>query len=145
MPTTTYPATEVHFSARETHSLHSIQTTLRIVFGLLPIIAGADKFVDLLAQWENYLNPTVLQILPISAHTFMCIVGVIEIIAGLIVLTATRLGATIVAIWLFAIALQLVAMGKFYDIAVRDVVMAISAICLVRLTTLAIHHPTPKT
>jgi uncharacterized membrane protein YphA (DoxX/SURF4 family) len=105
---------------------------LRFTFGLVPIVAGADKFANLLADWQGYLSPTAAEMLPVAPQTFMYAVGVIEIAAGLLVLFAPRIGGYLVSAWLLAIAGNLV-MGGFYDIAVRDTVMAIGAFCLARL------------
>ncbi|BDG05278.1 DoxX family membrane protein [Anaeromyxobacter oryzae] len=107
---------------------------LKIVFGVVPIVAGLDKFVGFLADWQAYLSPLARSLLPVSPGLFMKVVGVIEIVAGIIVLSRyTRIGAYIVAIWLVAIALELVT-GRHLDIAVRDLVMAVSAFSLARLT-----------
>jgi|SRR6185312_3819932 len=114
--------------------LTKIQTLLKLTFGLVPIIAGADKFTNLLTNWEQYLNPSIASMLPFSAHTFMLIVGIIEIIAGIIVLTKTNIGAYIVSVWLVLIAITLIASGKFLDVAVRDLVMAIGAFSLAKIT-----------
>ena len=120
-------------------TLHSNQTVrsvvglLRITFGLVPIVAGADKFFNLLTHWEADLNPDIAGMLPFTPHIFMRIVGVIEIIAGVVVLTKPAIGGYIVAAWLTLIAVSLAAGGNHYDIAVRDIVMAISAFSLARL------------
>lgn len=111
--------------------LDTVRTILKYTYGLVPIIAGADKFLNLLADWPVYLQP-VEHLLPMSPASFMMVVGVIEIVAGLLVLRYTRLGAYVVAVWLLAIAIVLLA-GGHYDIAVRDVVMAVGAYCLARL------------
>jgi len=87
-----------------------------------------DKFFDVLVDWDKYLTPLVKYI-PFSPYTFMMIVGVIEIIAGIIVLIIPRVGAYIVALWLLGIVIVLV-WGMYFDIAARDLVMAISAFCL---------------
>ena len=112
----------------------SVWTILRITFGLVPIVAGADKFADLLTNWDMYLNPNIASMLPFSAHVFMQIVGGIEIVAGLIVLAKPSVGGWIVMAWLICIALQLIAMGKYLDVAVRDLVMSIGAMSLARLS-----------
>jgi len=105
------------------------------MFGLLAIIVGLDKFTDFVTNWSMYLNPIFLRIIPVTAQTFMRGVGVIEIIVGIIVFAKPRLGGIILTIWFFAIALQLVAMGKFLDVAVRDIVIAIGGtLTLVRLS-----------
>ena len=106
---------------------------LRLAYGLVPLLAGLDKFVGLLADWESYLAPWVADLLPVTPETFMWVVGVIEIVAGLAVLTRfTRLGAYVVAAWLVLIALQLVTAG-FLDVAVRDLVMAVGAWTLAKV------------
>src|SRR5437016_5580701 len=110
--------------------LTKIQTILKLTFGLVPIVAGADKFTNLLTDWSQYLNPSLSSMLPFSVHTFMIIVGIIEICAGILVLVKTNIGAYIVSAWLVLIALTLLASGKFLDVAVRDLVMAIGAYSL---------------
>ena len=107
---------------------------LRITFGIVPIVAGFDKFTELLTHWENYLNPSIAGVLPFSPHTFMMIVGVIEIIAGIIVLIKPGVGGLIVAAWLTLIALTLLAGGNYLDVAVRDLVMAIGAFTLAKIS-----------
>lgn len=106
---------------------------LRLTYGLVPIVAGLDKFTNLLTDWTKYLSPLARDVLPFSAGTFMMIVGVIEIIAGVIVLSRfTRIGAYVVGAWLVAIAINLLTAG-FYDIAVRDAAMAVAAFSLASL------------
>ena len=108
---------------------------LRLSFGLVPIIAGLDKFTNLLTDWEQYLSPLLGQLLPVSATTFMHVVGLIEIAAGILVLTKlTRVGAYVVCAWLVAIVLNLLTTGRFFDVAVRDLVMAVGAFSLAKLT-----------
>ncbi len=106
---------------------------LKLTFGIVPIIAGLDKFTNLLTHWEQYINPTLGSMLPFSASTFMMIVGVIEIIAGIIVLKKTEIGGYIVAAWLTVIALTLLVGFNYVDVAVRDLVMAISAFSMARI------------
>lgn len=106
---------------------------LKLTFGLVPIVAGADKFSNLLTNWEQYINPTLAEMLPFSGHTFMMIVGVIEIVAGIIVLKKTEIGGYIVASWLTVIALSLLASFSYVDVAVRDLVMAIAAFSMARM------------
>jgi uncharacterized membrane protein YphA (DoxX/SURF4 family) len=118
-------------------SLKQIQTVLRLTFGIVPIVAGLDKFTNLLANWSGYLTPNISGMLPVSIIVFMKIVGVIEIVAGIIVLLRPLIGAYIVMVWLICIALQLIVGGHFLDVAVRDLVMAIGAFTLAKLTVLA--------
>lgn len=113
-----------------TNSLSSIYVPLRLTYGLVPIVAGLDKFTNLLTDWSKYLPHFVANVLPFDASTFMLIVGVIEIVAGLAVLTKlTRLGAFVVMAWLVLIAIAVASSG-FLDIAVRDLVMALGAYTL---------------
>lgn len=118
-----------------TKNLETVKTLLKFTFGLVPIVAGADKFTDILANWPQYLHPAVQSMLPFSTHTFMMIVGVIEIIAGIFVLINTQKGAYLVSIWLVLIALNLITADHYLDVAVRDLVMAISAFSLAKLST----------
>lgn len=109
--------------------------SLRLLYGLVPIVAGIDKFTNLLTDWTKYLSPLATSVLPLSASTFMHIVGVIEIAAGVLVLTKfTRIGAYVVAAWLVAIAVNLLTTGQYFDVAVRDLAMAVGAYTLARLT-----------
>ena len=110
-----------------------VTAILHWTFGLVPIIAGADKFMHLLTNWDQYLAPSIAHMLPMPAHSFMNIVGIIEIVAGVLVLVKPRIGSLIVGLWLIGIAINLVLAG-YYDIAVRDIVMAIAAFCLYLLT-----------
>jgi hypothetical protein len=106
-------------------------TLMKLTFGIVPIVAGLDKFTNLLTHWEQYLNPTLGSMLPFSASTFMMIVGVIEIVAGIIVLKKPALGGFIVSAWLALIALTLLAGWNYVDVAVRDLVMAVSAFSII--------------
>jgi uncharacterized membrane protein YphA (DoxX/SURF4 family) len=117
---------------------------LRIGLGLGAFLAGLDKFFNILAIWEMYLAPWVTRMIPVSSATFMRGVGVIEMIAGLTILAGfTRIGGYVVAAWLLAIALSLVTTGMFYDLAVRDVEIAIAAFTLARLSE-AREHATQR-
>jgi uncharacterized membrane protein YphA (DoxX/SURF4 family) len=105
---------------------------LRAVFGAVPIVAGLDKFTNLLTDWQQYLSPLVSRIVP--AATFMHVVGVVEIVAGALVLSKfTRIGAYVVALWLVGIAFNLLTTGHYFDVAVRDLVMAAGAFTLAKL------------
>lgn len=122
-------------------NLESLYRPLWLTYGLVPLLAGLDKFLNLLADWPKYLSPWMADLLPVSAQTFMYAVGVIEIGVGLMVLTRwTRLGAWIAAAWLVLIAVNLVTLGLF-DIAVRDLAMAVGAYTLARLAELRQEAP----
>ena len=110
---------------------------LRLTFGIVLIVAGLDKFTNLLANWSGYLGTNITAMLPINATAFMKIVGIIEIAAGIIVLIRPLIGAYIVMVWLICIALQLTIGGHYFDVAVRDLVMAIGAFTLAKLTMIS--------
>lgn len=115
--------------------LNTAWWALRIGLGLGACLAGLDKFFDLLTTWSMYLSPLAEKMLPVSGAVFMRAVGVIEMIVGLAILTRwTRLGGYVMAVWLLAIATNLAATGNFWDLAVRDVEIALSAFALARLT-----------
>ena len=110
-----------------------VKTLLKYTYGLVPIVAGLDKFTNILTDWGQYAAG-MAGMLPFDVGTFMMIVGIIEIVAGILVLTKTKLGALVVAGWLTAIALVLIFSGSYLDIAVRDLVMAIGAYTLSKLS-----------
>jgi hypothetical protein len=115
--------------------LDSARLALKIGLGLAAFLAGLDKFFNILANWPGYLSPMLASLLPFSASTFMEVVGIIEMVVGLAILTRwTEIGAYIAMVWLVLIALNLVTTGHFFDVAVRDVEMAIAAYALARLT-----------
>lgn len=118
-------------------TLRPVFNIMKLTYGLVPIVAGLDKFTNLLTNWEQYLHPGIASMLPFSAHTFMIIVGIIEIVAGLIVLVKPSVGSYIVMAWLAVIALTLIASGKYLDVAVRDLVMAIGAFSLAQIAKIA--------
>lgn len=107
---------------------------LHIGYAVLPIIAGLDKFFHVLVNWDNYLAPFVPHTLNIQAHTFMQIVGVIEIVAGVIVALRPSIGAYIVMLWLWGIIVNLLMFPGFYDIALRDFGLSLGALALARLS-----------
>ncbi|HEU5340749.1 DoxX family membrane protein [Edaphobacter sp.] len=108
---------------------------LKIALGVMPIISGLDKFFNKLTDWGMYLGPDVTKVTHLSTPAFMHIVGVVEIVAGLIVLSRwTRIGGYIVMLWLIAIAVNLVTTGMFYDLAVRDIEIAVGAFVLTELS-----------
>jgi uncharacterized membrane protein YphA (DoxX/SURF4 family) len=116
-------------------TIKMVQTLLKFTYGLVPIVAGADKFTNLLTDWAHYLNPSLASALPFSAHVFMMIVGVIEIVAGALVLIAPQKAGYLVSAWLILIALNLLASGNYIDVAVRDIVMAIGAFSLAKISS----------
>ena len=108
---------------------------LRLTYGLVAFLAGLDKFFNLLANWDAYLAPAVSSLLPLSADALMRTVGVVEMLVGIFILTSwTRLGAYVASAWLVSIALNLVLTGSRFDVAVRDVALAVGAWTLARLT-----------
>lgn len=111
-----------------------VKSILKYTFGLVPIVAGLDKFTNILTNWSQYMYEGFAGILPFEPSTFMMIVGVIEIVAGILVLTKTKLGAYVVSAWLAAIAFTLILSWSYVDVAVRDLVMAIAAFCLAKLS-----------
>lgn len=114
--------------------------TLRLTYGLVPIVAGLDKFTNVLVDWTQYLSPGIRELAPVSPSTLMMIVGVIEIVAGVVVLSKlTRFGAYLVGAWLAGIALSLISTGAYLDVAVRDLVMAVGAFALAKLTEARAH------
>jgi uncharacterized membrane protein YphA (DoxX/SURF4 family) len=106
---------------------------LRIGFTVAPILFGADKFADLLTNWDKYLAPWVNNIVPGTAHQAMYAVGVIEIVAGLAVLIVPRFGGYLVAAWLLGIIVNLLSIGNYYDVALRDFGLLLAALTLARL------------
>lgn len=111
-----------------------IQSILKYTYGIVPIVAGLDKFTNILTDWTHYLAPSVIEILPVEASTFMMIVGVIEIVAGALIFYKVKEGAYSVMIWLIAIALSLLFTWHYVDVAVRDLVMAAGAFTLAKLS-----------
>ena len=115
--------------------LNAAWWALRIAIGVGPIAAGVDKYFNKLADWTMYLSPLATKIIPVKDTTFMHIVGVVEVVAGIIVLTRwTKIGSYIVGLWLLAIAANLLTTGMFYDLAVRDVEIAVAAFALSQLS-----------
>jgi hypothetical protein len=106
---------------------------LKYTFVIVPIVAGLDKFTNLLVNWDKYLHPALTGILPFPVHTFMMVIGVIEITAGIIVFLRPAIGGLIVAAWLALIALTLLLSGNYLDVAVRDLVMSVSAFSMARI------------
>jgi hypothetical protein len=103
-------------------------------FTALPILAGADKFMHLLVNWDQYLAPWIARFSPIGAHKLMSVVGVIEIIAGLVVAVRPKIGAWVVFLWLWGIIINLVTIPGYSDVALRDFGLSLGAVALARLS-----------
>jgi hypothetical protein len=123
-----------HISSLTAQPAYQAYVILHIGFAALPVIAGVDKFFHLLVNWDQYLAPIVTSYLPVTGSTFMLAVGVIEIIAGLLVAIRPRIGALIVALWLWGIIANLLFVPGFYDIALRDFGLSLGALALARLS-----------
>jgi hypothetical protein len=119
--------------ALSTNPAYQAYRILHLGFTLAPILAGVDKFTNLLVNWTIYLAPVVTDIVPLSAQTFMYLVGIVEILAGLIVLAAPRIGGYVVALWLWGIILNLLLLQNYYDVALRDFGLSLGALALARL------------
>ena len=113
---------------------------LHVAFIVAPVIAGIDKFTHLLTDWDKYLAPSVARMMPVDGHTFMLAVGVIEVIAGLLVAVIPRIGAYVVALWLWAIIVNLFMLGGYYDIVLRDFGLSLGALALGRLSASYSEH-----
>lgn len=107
---------------------------LQVAFVLAPIIAGVDKFFHFLVNWDQYLAPTIAQMLPIAPHTFMLAVGVVEIVAGALVAIAPYYGGYLVTLWLWGIIGNLLMIPGYYDVALRDFGLSLGAVALARLS-----------
>src|SRR3954452_23814855 len=108
---------------------------LRIAFTVAPIAFGLDKFFNVLVDWPTYLAPWIDDIAPGSAQDFMYFVGVVEIVAGIVVLLKPRYGAYLVAAWLAGIVTNLFTYSGWYDVAVRDFGLMLAAFTLARLAS----------
>lgn len=108
---------------------------LRIAFTVAPILFGIDKFAHVLVNWDKYMAPEFTDLFNAQAHTLMYFVGAIEIVAGLVVLVQPRIGGYLVAAWLAGIITNLLLMGNYYDVALRDFGLLLAALTLARLAT----------
>ena len=106
---------------------------LHVAFVVAPVLAGLDKFFDVLVDWDRYLAPVVTDVLPVSAHTVMVTIGVVEIAAGVLVALRPRIGGCVVAVWLWAVIVNLLVAGDYFDIALRDFGLSLGALALARL------------
>jgi uncharacterized membrane protein HdeD (DUF308 family) len=125
-----------HHAMAVEHSRPAYQAyqILHFAFTVAPILAGLDKFFHLMVNWDMYLAPWIARISPIPAHNLMLVIGVIEIIAGLLVAVKPKIGAPIVGAWLIGIIINLVSMGTYFDIALRDLGLSLGAWALWRLS-----------
>jgi hypothetical protein len=114
---------------------------LRTVFTIAPILFGLDKFTNLLTDWDLYLAPQIDDLVPGSAHQAMLIVGVVEILAGVLVAVLPRIGGCVVALWLAGIIINLLLIGDYFDIALRDFGLLVAAVALARLASAAAKTP----
>jgi hypothetical protein len=106
---------------------------LRIGFIAAPILFGLDKFAHVLTNWDKYLAPEFTDLFHVQAHTLMYVVGALEIVAGLVVAVRPRFGGYLVAAWLGGIIINLLLLGDFYDVALRDFGLLLAALALARL------------
>jgi hypothetical protein len=134
MTTSTRSAISTH-SATMHDPAYQAFLVLRTAFTVAPIVFGLDKFADVLTDWKQYLAPTFNDIIPGSAHQAMLMVGVVEVVAGLLVATRPRIGGYVVALWLAGIILNLLLIPGFYDVALRDFGLLLAALALARLAT----------
>lgn len=119
------------------HPSHQAYQILHLGFTVLPILAGLDKFFGVLADWDRYLAPLFSQVVGVSPETLLSIVGVVEIVAGLVVFFKPRLGGYLVMLWLWGIILNLLLIPGYYDIALRDFGLSLGALSLARLAVAA--------
>jgi hypothetical protein len=122
-----------HVVARTTSPSYQAYQILHMAFTVAPIIAGADKFTHFLVNWDQYLSPALPRF-GLSVHTFMLGVGVIEVVAGLLVAFMPRIGGWIVGLWFCGIILNLLTIPAYFDIALRDLGLALGAFALARLS-----------
>jgi len=118
-------------------SAHPTQQAFQLLhwgFTAAPVLAGADKFLGLLANWDRYLAPTFASLSPLTVRTTMMVVGVIEVFAGLLVALRPKIGAYVVAAWLAGIIVNLLVLGNFFDVALRDFGLLLGALALGRLS-----------
>jgi hypothetical protein len=107
---------------------------LYLGFIVAPLVAGLDKFTQVLTNWDMYLAPVVAGLLPFSAHTFMLFVGLVEIGAAVLVAVRPQIGAYVVAAWLAGIVINLLLIPAYFDIALRDFGLMLGALALARLS-----------
>ena len=147
MTTITHPARPATLAAVDSTDARNpvVQAfwLLRIGFTVAPILFGLDKFADWLVDWRIYLAPEINDLIPGNAHQAMLVVGVIEIVAGLVVALKPRFGGYLVAAWLSGIIVNLLLQADFYDVALRDFGLLLGALTLARLATAFDRAPAP--
>ena len=107
---------------------------LYVGFIVAPLVAGFDKFTNILTDWSQYLAPVVTDLLPFSAGTFMLVVGIVEIGAAALVAMRPQIGAYVVAAWLAGIVINLLLIPGYFDVALRDFGLMLGALALARLS-----------
>ena len=122
-------------STVESSPAYQAYRILHFGFTVAPILAGLDKFFHLMVNWDKYLAPALSDPLPFTPHQLMYVVGVVEILAGVLVALHPRLGAPVVALWLAGIIVNLLLIPGFYDVALRDFGLFLAALALARLAT----------
>jgi hypothetical protein len=130
----TFAGTQPHANESASSPVYQAYQILHWGFVAAPVLAGLDKFFHLLVNWDQYLAPSIARLLPVSAHTFMTTVGIIEIAAGLIVAFKPKIGAYVVFAWLWGIILNLLLARGWYDVALRDFGLSLGALALGRLS-----------
>mgnify|MGYP006951328718 CR=1 FL=1 len=120
--------------SRSSSPAYQAYQILHVAFVAAPVLAGLDKFFHLLVNWDMYLAPAIARMSPIGGHNLMLAVGVIEIIAGLLVALKPRIGAYVVAAWLLGIIINLLLIGNYFDVALRDFGLSLGALALARLS-----------
>jgi hypothetical protein len=116
------------------NTLRHAQQVLRVVYTAIPLVAGIDKFANVLVNWERYLSPAVVRRAPMPIHYLMYWIGLVEVVAALLVALVPRVGGYVVGLWLLAVVGNLVSIGGYYDIVLRDLGLAFGAFALAQLS-----------
>jgi uncharacterized membrane protein YphA (DoxX/SURF4 family) len=126
--------TRVEAGSKVSSPAYQAYQILHLAFVVAPIIAGLDKFSHLLVNWDMYLAPVIARLSPVGGHGFMLLVGVIEVVAGILVAIKPRIGAYVVLAWLLGIVINLLIIPGYFDIALRDFGLSLGALALGRLS-----------
>jgi hypothetical protein len=129
-----FMGSHTHSAAATSSPAYQAYQILHVAFVVAPVIAGIDKFLHILTNWDMYLAPAIAKMSPVGGHELMLAIGVIEIIAGLLVAFKPRIGAYVVAFWLWGIIINLLLIPSFFDIALRDFGLSLGALALARLS-----------